>query len=143
MLVTTLTFFFCSASILPKCYIFPDYWKFSSKVHVRRNKKSKFWQLWFVDWYFKIFHLETMTHFNAIKIYYCEIGVQISMVISKILPESISNVRSVKKHTKHSSNTLLCLVCFVTERTLSKYVLTNYWLKLRMDLNWWYRLIVI
>ena len=29
-----------------------------------------------------------------------------------------SNVRSVKKHTKHSSVLLLCLVCFFTERTL-------------------------
>ena len=29
------------------------------------------------------------------------------------------NVRSVKKHTKHSSNTLLCLVCFFTEWTLN------------------------
>ena len=31
------------------------------------------------------------------------------------------NVRSVKKHTKHSSVLLLCLVCLFTERTLPRF----------------------
>ena len=46
----------------------------------------------------------------------------------------LSNVRSVKKDTKCSSNTLLCMVSFFTERTLANFQpdrLRGKWLKIR------------
>ena len=47
----------------------------------------------------------------------------------------INNVRSVKKNTKHSSNTLLRLVSFFTERTLWGSSSKLYSIKPKLDIG--------
>ena len=63
----------------------------------------------FCSWFYMAYHALTHTYTMVVRVMEFQIcGYKIQL----------TNVRSVKKHTKHSSNTLLCLVCLFTERTL-------------------------